>query len=122
MTCPRCGDEMIEAHVEVCFCQASPPRKVVGVPAEVCETCGERLYGEDAVRTLEALRGNGHGSIISQVDVLLVHEFDELSLSGSPANGNGVDLMVSLNTEAGLRESVEDTERGVPSFAGSPST
>jgi YgiT-type zinc finger domain-containing protein len=54
-TCPVCGGEMVEKDVEKLL-RGGVHTAVLRVCAEVCLSCGERLYGQDTVRRFEQIR------------------------------------------------------------------
>ena len=56
MNCPRCGTQMEERSVSVCFWDLTPSTKIEGVPAEVCGRCGERLYKPETLDRLEEIQ------------------------------------------------------------------
>lgn len=56
MNCPHCGREMVERLVVVCACEASPPMKIIDVPALVCDRCGERFYRANTSRLLVEIK------------------------------------------------------------------
>lgn len=56
MNCPHCGREMVERLVVVCACEASPPMKIIDVPALVCDSCGERFYQDNTSRLLVEIK------------------------------------------------------------------
>jgi len=53
--CPVCGDEMVEKTVEKLL-RGGINVAVIKVRAEVCLSCGERLYSQETVRRFEEIR------------------------------------------------------------------
>lgn len=53
--CPVCGGEMVEKPVEKLL-RGGINIAVIKVQAEVCLSCGERLYPQETVRRFEAIR------------------------------------------------------------------
>lgn len=53
--CPVCGGELVEKHVEKLL-RGGAHTAVMTVEAEVCLSCGERLYSEATVRRFEEVR------------------------------------------------------------------
>ena len=53
--CPVCGGEVVEKEVEKLL-RGGIHVAVIRVPAEVCLSCGERLYSQDTVRRFEKIR------------------------------------------------------------------
>lgn len=56
MNCYRCGGELERTTVNFCACNATPPLFVDHVPAQVCVSCGERIYANETVQVLERIR------------------------------------------------------------------
>lgn len=54
-TCPVCGGALIEKEVEKLL-RGGNDTAIVTVQAEVCLSCGERIYSEGTVRRLEEIR------------------------------------------------------------------
>jgi len=53
--CPVCGGEMVAKQVEKLL-RGGLNTATVGVNAEVCLRCGERLYSQETVRCFERIR------------------------------------------------------------------
>jgi YgiT-type zinc finger domain-containing protein len=53
--CPVCGGELVEKNVEKLL-RGGIHTAVLTVRAEVCLSCGERLYSQEAVRRFEQIR------------------------------------------------------------------
>lgn len=53
--CPVCGGEMVEKNVEKLL-RGGIHTAVLTVRAEVCLSCGERLYTQETVRRFEQIR------------------------------------------------------------------
>jgi YgiT-type zinc finger domain-containing protein len=53
--CPVCGGELVEKNVEKLL-RGGINTAVLTVRAEVCLSCGERLYTQGAVRRFEQIR------------------------------------------------------------------
>ncbi|HEX6902718.1 MAG TPA: YgiT-type zinc finger protein [Thermoanaerobaculia bacterium] len=53
--CPMCGGELVEQRVEKRL-QGTASETTLDVDAEVCLTCGERLYSPETVRRFEQVR------------------------------------------------------------------
>jgi YgiT-type zinc finger domain-containing protein len=53
--CPVCGGELVEKDVEKLL-RGGIHTAVLTVHAEVCLSCGERLYTQEAVRRFEEIR------------------------------------------------------------------
>jgi YgiT-type zinc finger domain-containing protein len=53
--CPVCGGELVEKNVEKLL-RGGANTAVLTVRAEVCLSCGERLYTQGAVKRFEQIR------------------------------------------------------------------
>ena len=53
--CPVCGGEIVEKEVEKLL-RGGVHVAVMKVTAEVCLSCGERLYSQETVRCFEEIR------------------------------------------------------------------
>jgi YgiT-type zinc finger domain-containing protein len=53
--CPVCGGELVEKNVEKLL-RGGIHTAAVTVRAEVCLSCGERLYSQETVRRFEQIR------------------------------------------------------------------
>ncbi|MCZ7673545.1 MAG: YgiT-type zinc finger protein [Chloroflexi bacterium] len=53
--CPVCGGEMVEKEVEKLL-RGGVHTAAISVQAEVCLSCGERLYSQETVRRFEQIR------------------------------------------------------------------
>ena len=53
--CPVCGGELVEKNVEKLL-RGGIHTAVLTVRAEVCLSCGERLYTQETVRRFEQIR------------------------------------------------------------------
>lgn len=70
MNCVRCGSEKLtEQKVDVCYCSTTPPSKVTGVPARVCDICGEEHFAFDVAQQLEALDLSGEAREVQDLNV-----------------------------------------------------
>ena len=77
VNCSRCGsDKLTEQHVDVCYCSATPPSKVTGVPARVCDVCSEPHFAFEVAQQLEALDLSGEGH---EIELLHVFRYGEPS-------------------------------------------
>lgn len=55
MKCKRCNGNVAEQEVSVCVCDVAQPIKIEGVPAQVCERCGDRTFHPDVSRVVDAI-------------------------------------------------------------------
>lgn len=55
--CPACGGQLVARQVEKRL-RGETRTAVVEAKADVCLSCGERLYSEEAVRRFEEIRRN----------------------------------------------------------------
>lgn len=53
--CPVCGGEMVQKEVEKLL-RGGIHTAAISVQAEVCLSCGERLYSQETVRRFEQIR------------------------------------------------------------------
>ncbi len=53
--CPVCGGDLFEKEVEKLL-RGGPNVAVIRVTAEVCQSCGERLFSHETVKRFEDIR------------------------------------------------------------------
>lgn len=63
--CPVCGGELVEKEVEKVL-RGGLHAAVVNVQAEVCLSCGERLYAQETVRFFEQIRSKLENQQVSE--------------------------------------------------------
>ena len=57
--CPTCGGTLEERKIELDFRDKGRLVVIEGVPAQVCQDCGERLVSAAASRAIDALLESG---------------------------------------------------------------
>ena len=60
VNCMKCGsDKMAEQSISIAFWAGKEPCLIRGIPALVCEACGEEFISDETAMGLDMMRGNG---------------------------------------------------------------